>query len=238
MIAIHLHGALKKFGEVFKFEAFSTADALQLLLTQKADLAKEINAGKFTVKIGNVELCESELHRMHQANESLHILPVVAGRKGIGSIVIGAALIGASFIPGVGAAIGSFGASMMFATGVAMTLYGASSFFFKPPTVDDQYGSQDRGKSAHFGNLGNNIAHDTIYPFGYGTWLCGSIRVSEGVIAVRNDPNEQPKDPVVGEMKELEREYFTGVGARDPNGNLYPTDFTDDSVKAQNYRII
>lgn len=237
-IRIFLYGKLKEFGKSFKFEAFSTADALQLLLTQKPDLMRAINSGKFTVKVGNISIGEDELHRLVNADESLHILPVVAGRKGIGKIVIGAALIGASFIPGVGAAIGSFGASLMLSAGMGLAIYGASSFFFKPPVVDTSLNGQDQQKSSHFNSLGNNIANNTIYPFGFGTFYCGSVRVSEGVVSMRNDPNEKPKEPIAGKMEELKRVYYTGVAARDPAGNLYPTDFTNDSVKAKNYRVV
>lgn len=238
-IRIFLYGKLKEFGKSFKFEAFSTADALQLLLTQKPDLMRAINSGKFTVKVGKSDLDEAELHRLVNADESLHILPVVAGRKGIGKIVIGAALIGAAFwTGGASMAAWGFGSSMMFSAGMGLVLYGASSFFFKPPTIDTNSQDRDQQRSAHFNSLGNNIANDTIYPFGYGTFYCGSARVSEGVVSMRNDPNEKPKEPVAGKMEELEREYYTGIAARDPAGNLYPTDFTDDSVKAQNYRVI
>lgn len=236
-IRIFLYGKLKRFGKSFKFEAYSTADALRLLLTQRDDLKSAINCGRFTVKVGKLIIDSSELHRLDGAMESLHILPVVAGRKGVGSIVIGAVLIAAAFYTG-GLALTAFGSSMMFSAGIAMVMYGASSLFFKPPVIDVNNKDQERGKSAHFSNLGNNIANNTIYPFGYGEFYCGSARVSEGVFSMRNNPKEKPKEPIAGQMEELKREYYQGVAARDPNGNLYPTDFNDDSVKAQNYRVV
>lgn len=238
-IRIFLYGKLKRFGKSFKFEAYSTADALRLLLTQRDDLKNAINAGRFTVKVGNISIDHSELHRLDGAEESLHILPATAGRKGVGKIVLGAALIGAAFwTGGASMAAWGFGSSMMFSAGVAMAMYGASSLFFKPPTIDMDNRDQEQRKSAHFSNLGNNIANDTIYPFGYGEFYCGSARVSEGVVSMRNNPNEKPKEPIAGQMEELKREYFRGTAARDPNGNLYPTDFSNDSVKAQNYRVV
>lgn len=238
-IRIFLYGKLKRFGKSFKFESYSTADALRLLLTQREDLQREINAGRFTVRVGSVAIDHSELHRLDGANESLHILPVTAGRKGVGKIVLGAALIGAAFwTGGASMSLWGFGSSLMFSAGVAMTMWGASSLFFKPPSIDISGNEQDQRKSAHFSNLGNNIANNTIYPFGYGTFYCGSARVSEGVVSLRNDPNEKPKEPIAGQMEEIKRQYYTGIAARDPAGNLYPTDFTNDSVKAQNYKII
>lgn len=236
-IRIFLYGKLKRFGKSFKFEAYSTADALRLLLTQREDLKSAINAGRFTVKVGNILIDHSELHRLDGAEESLHILPATAGRKGVGSVVLGAVLIGAAFWTG-GAALATFGSSMMFSAGVAMVMYGASSLFFKPPAIDINSKDQEQGKSAHFSNLGNNIANNTIYPFGYGEFYCGSARVSEGVVSMRNNPNEKPKEPIAGQMEELKREYYQGVAARDPNGSLYRTDFNNDSVKAQNYRVV
>lgn len=237
MITIFLHGKLKQFGESFSFDALTTADALRLLLIQKRDLARAINEGKFTVKIGDYALQEDELHKINSAEESLHILPAVAGRKGVGQIVVGAALIGAAFLSGP---IGTwaFGTSMMFAGGVGLMVMGASSLFFKPPRLDVNGNSQDQSKSAHFSSLGNNVAHNTVYPVCYGTFYCGSARVSEGVIAVRNNPNEKPKNPIVGQIEEFKREYYRGIPARDPNGKLYPTDFDNDSVKARNYKIV
>lgn len=236
MIEVFLHGKLKKFGERFEFNALDSGDALRLLFAQREDIKREINEGKFTLKIGNSELSDEELHRIHNATESIHILPVVGGRKGVGKVVTGALLIGAALMSGP---IGTwaFGTSMMFAGGVALMVMGASSLFFKPPKIGDMQ-SQEQGKSAHFGNLGNNIAHNAVYPICYGTFYCGSIRVSEGVIAVRNNPNEKPKNPIAGQIEAFDREYFRGKAARDPNGNLYPTDFDNDSVKARNYKVV
>lgn len=239
MITIFLQGKLKQFGESFFFDALTTADALRLLLVQKRDLAKAINEGKFTVKIGDYALREDELHKINSAEESLHIVPAVGGRKGVGSFVLGAALIGAAFFTGgASMAAWSFGTSMMFAGGVGLMVMGASSLFFKPPRLDANGNGQEQSKSAHFSNLGNNVAHNTVYPVCYGTFYCGSARVSEGVIAVRNNPNEKPKNPIAGQIEEFKREYYRGIPARDPSGRPYPTDFDNDSVKARNYKIV
>lgn len=238
MIEIYLHGKLKKFGDCFKFNALDVADALRLLFAQRADIKKAIHDSKFTLKVDDLEIDEAEIHRIHNATKSIHILPVVAGRGGVGKIVTGAVLIGAAFLTGgASMALWSFGSSMMFAGGVALMMMGASSLFFKPPKIGDMK-SQEQGKSAHFGNLGNNIAHNAVYPICYGTFYCGSVRVSEGVIAVRNNPKEKPKNPIAGQIEAFDREYFKGTAGRDPLGNLYPTDFNNDSVKARNYKVV
>ncbi len=235
MITIHLHGKLKKHGDSFKFRVPIIPDALRLLFTQLKDLEADIRAGKFTLKHDDEYVNADDLDSLKDKAGVLHILPVVGGRKGVGRVIAGAALIGLSFWNPI-AAIG-WASSAMFAGGIALALSGAASLFMKPQSFDASTQDEGTGQSTAFGNLANGIAHNTVYPICFGTFYCGSKRLSQGIMSERNNPNQEPDIPV-GQMVEMKRHYYRGKAARDPKGNLYPTDFNNDSVKAQNYKII
>ncbi|EGJ0543395.1 hypothetical protein IHA24_000642 [Salmonella enterica] len=115
-------------------------------------------------------------------NESLppgavvHIVPRMAGAKnGIWQVVAGAALIGASFIPGLNAVA----AAVLFSAGTSMALGGVAQMLTpvpKTPTV----GQTDNGKqNTYFSSLENMVAQGNPVPVLYGEMKIGSRVISQ-----------------------------------------------------------
>ncbi len=100
--------------------------------------------------------CQTE--RIVTAGAVVHIVPRMAGAKnGIWQVVAGAALIGASFIPGLNAVA----AAVLFSAGTSMALGGVAQMLTpvpKTPTV----GQTDNGKqNTYFSSLENMVAWGT-----------------------------------------------------------------------------
>ncbi len=132
-------------------------------------------------------------------NESLppgavvHIVPRMAGAKnGIWQVVAGAALIGASFIPGLNAVA----AAVLFSAGTSMALGGVAQMLTpvpKTPTV----GQADNGKqNTYFSSLENMVAQGNPVPVLYGEMKIGS-RVISQMMSTR-DESTSGKVVVIG----------------------------------------
>lgn len=123
----------------------------------------------------------------------VHLVPRMYGGGGKwGSILIGAALIGLSFlIPPAG--IGLLGMtitnSMVFMMGAGLMLTGISQLFMKAPTVDK---SSDPPPSKYLGVNKNTSAIGTLIPFGYGRHLVAgqwlSIQVNSNFLVTTRFP--------------------------------------------------
>ncbi len=92
----------------------------------------------------------------------IHLVPAMYGGKGgFGQILIGAALIGLSFVPGIGTAL----SAGLMAAGIGMAVGGALSFFMKAPSVG---ASNDPDASKYLGTKGNTTQIGTLIGKGYG----------------------------------------------------------------------
>lgn len=108
----------------------------------------------------------------------IHLLPSMFGGGGaFGKILLGAALIGLSLIPGgvVGTMLlGKFALGVM-AAGIGMVLSGVMQIFMKAPTVSK---SDDPEASKYLGSGTNTTEIGTLIPKGYGRMLLGGHYLS------------------------------------------------------------
>lgn len=95
--------------------------------------------------------------------EVIHIVPAIAGGKGAGKILVGAALIGLSFVV---APASPFLASVLFNVGVSLALSGIVQLFIKAPTLS---GQQDPEASQYLGLANNTTKVGTLRPYSMGT---------------------------------------------------------------------
>ena len=97
----------------------------------------------------------------------LHLVPAMFGGGGsFGRILIGAALIAASFIPGIGQAV----QIALLSAGIGMAVGGVMDMFMKQPTVSK---SNDPPASKYLGSGQNTTAIGTIIGMGGGRMLVG-----------------------------------------------------------------
>ena len=101
---IKLYGELAKFlgQKTFEAEVNNAAQAIRFLVVNFPQLEKHMADRYYKVAVDNWEIGEEELHYPN-GQEDIKIIPVIggAGGRGIGKILLGAALIGGAFlIPG------------------------------------------------------------------------------------------------------------------------------------------
>ncbi len=102
----------------------------------------------------------------------IHLVPAMFGGGGdFGQILLGVALIGISFIPGIGAAL----SASILTAGIGMAIGGVLSLFMKAPSVS---ASDDPDPSKYLGSKGNTTQIGTLIPKGYGRFKIGGQYLS------------------------------------------------------------
>lgn len=159
---IVLHGTLKDQFKELEIVAATAADALdgwsrQCGLTEIPVMDRPI------IEVVDFDT-EIKLNTPTDVQE-LHLFPMMFGGGGaFGKILLGAALIGLSFIPGLGQAI----QVALLGAGIGMALGGVMEFFMKAPSVSK---SNDPDPSKYLGLGNNTTAIGTLIPKGYGRFL-------------------------------------------------------------------
>ena len=104
---LKLYGELAEFigHKEFEIQVDSLAKAVSFLVNNFPQVEKYMNPQYYQVKVGNYAVDKEEIHHPI-GQEDIHIVPVITGAGGrspFGRILLGAALIGASFLfPGAG----------------------------------------------------------------------------------------------------------------------------------------
>lgn len=157
---IVLHGKLKAaFGDDFQIHADSVEDAIKALSTQVADWPEEM-----LIEVPGFDTVE-KLSSYTDADE-IHLIPALMGGGGkIGSILIGAALVAAAFIPGLGTVAGVALKTVFLTMGASMVLNGVMSLFMKAPSVSR---SNDPDASKYLGLNKNTTAIGTPIKLAWG----------------------------------------------------------------------
>lgn len=187
---IVLHGTLREqFGSSFDIQTSTPADAIEGLSRQLPNWPREL-------VIDCVGFDTEEKLRAPTDKAEIHLMPRMYGGGGKwGTILLGAALIGASFlIPGSGIAL--FGiaslhisAGMVFMMGASLMLAGVSQLFMKAPTSDK---SADPPPSKYLGNSKNTTAIGTLITMAWGRiklpghWL--SVQVDSSDLVTTSFP--------------------------------------------------
>jgi len=202
---IKLYGELAKFlGEKnLEAEVNNAAQAIRFLVVNFPKLEKHMSDRHYKVILDDWELKEKELHYPSGQND-IKIVPVVGGAGGnFGQVLLGAALIGASFMfPGAG----MFGTVGLGGSGVAGAGYSglavAGGFLTKVGTITSVIGaslvlngisqmltpvetipesSQDPRRSFNFSGIQNTSKAGVAVPVIYGRTITGSVVISANI---------------------------------------------------------
>jgi predicted phage tail protein len=179
------------------------ADAIKFLLCNFPELRSLMRDGYYKVAVGKFDLQladqPQQLHYPLAADDVVKIIPVVsgAGGRGIGQILLGAALISAAIVfapagagflgAGQGATAGAFtlgaGASVAAGNlGLALTLGGIAQMITPVPKQSD-FGEADPSGGFAFSGLQNVSQEGIPVPVVYGEMIVGSVVLSTGLIA-------------------------------------------------------
>ena len=185
------------------------ADAIKFLLCNFPELRSLMRDGYYKVAVGKYDLQladqPEQLHYPLADADVVKVIPVVsgAGGRGMGQILLGAALIGAAILaPGAGMVGLSFGktgvATSMLAApgfaaastaavvagniGLALTLSGIATMLTPVPRQPD-FGEADPSGGFAFSGLQNVSQEGIPVPVVYGEMIVGSVVLSTGLIA-------------------------------------------------------
>ena len=193
---IKLYGELAKFlGEkTLEAEVNNAAQAIRFLLVNFPKLEKHMADRSYRVLVDKWELDEKELHYPSGASD-IKIVPVVGGAGGnFGRVLLGAALIGASFMfPGAGI-FGKAGAeltggivtgtmakigSITSVIGASLVLNGIATMLAPVETIPEE--NQDPRRSFNFSGIQNTTKAGVAVPVIYGRTMTGSVVVSANI---------------------------------------------------------
>lgn len=136
----------------------------------------------YRVMVGELEVAvETEPKQLGYPageGEDIRIIPVVggAGGGGLWQTIAGVALIGLSFIPGIGA----LGVALMQGVGASLALGGVAQMLTPMPVLNQQKESDPR-ESYSFNGLQNTARQGVPVPLAYGRVLMGSVMISQGI---------------------------------------------------------
>ena len=193
---LKLYGELAAFvgHKEFEIQVHNLPQAISFLVNNFPEVEKYMNPKHYLVKVGNYEITENEIHDPI-GQQDIHIIPVISGAGGdtFNTILLGAALIGASFFfPGAGLfgtqAIGATGAAGLAGTGVGtligtgisaigagLILQGVGNMLY--PTEDPTF--EDNPQiSFNFSGTQNTARAGTPVPIVYGEIFTGSVVIS------------------------------------------------------------
>ena len=196
---IKLYGELAEFvgHKEFEVKADTLAHAVSFLINNFEGIDRFMNPKYYQVKVGNYAVDESELS-YPIGQQDIHFIPVIVGAgRGMGKILLGAALIGLSFISfggaaGLGAAFkGGFTAAKfakigfiskgLASLGTALVLSGVSDMLFPVPEVPEFESEENPRLSFSFGGTQQTGRAGTPVPLVYGEIFTGSVVISGGI---------------------------------------------------------
>lgn len=183
---IKLYGVLgKRFGRQFKLDVANTREAIRALSIQLPGFEKfMLHAHEqglaFAVFQDKQNICENELDMSTDASV-IKIVPRVigAGGDGVFSMILGAILIAASFLPVVGQVL----APALLGAGIGMLVGGVAQMLM-PKINNQQDQNQDGNKANHgFGGAVTTVAQGNPVPVLRGRREIGGFIVSAGQYA-------------------------------------------------------
>ena len=187
---LKLYGELATFvgHKEFEIQVHNLPQAISFLVNNFPEVEKYMNPKHYLVKVGNYEITENEIHDPI-GQQDIHIIPVISGAGGdtFNTILLGAALIGASFffpgaglfgttgLLGAGAAgtgIGTLIGTGISAIGAGLILQGIGNILYpvEDPTFED-----NPQISFNFAGTQNTARAGTPVPIVYGELFTGSV---------------------------------------------------------------
>jgi predicted phage tail protein len=176
----------------------STADAVSFLIHNFPKLEAHMANRYYQVLVGDYDIDETEIHDPIGQSD-ISIVPVItgAGGRGLGKILLGAALIGAAFfVPaslggglslkaGIGTGFGFAQAGVLAKSmayiGSSLLLTGVSEMLFPLPEPKDFSNEEDPRISFNFSGVQNTSRAGTSHPIVYGEIVTGSVVISAGI---------------------------------------------------------
>ena len=188
---IKLYGSLAKFigRRVLEADVATAAEAVRMLVANFPGLEQHMAEQHYRVTVGTYDLDLDEIHDP-AGQQDIKIMPVVAGAGAIGRILIGIALVAASFIPGLqGVAI--LGSKLLLSTvllsvGASLALGGVAQLLTPVPKVPQGSNSDnDPRKTFNFSGIQQTSRQGVPVPCVYGLTLVGSVVISAGTDTVQ-----------------------------------------------------
>ena len=194
---VKLYGELAEFvgHKQFEIQADSLAKAVSFLINNFPQIEQYMNPRYYQVKIGNYAVNEKEIHHPI-GQEDIHIVPVIAGAgRGVGKILLGAALIGLVAFTG-GFATFNFSQGITFQNsvlggaflnksiayvGAYLVLSGVSEMLFPVPKPPDFESEENPRLSFSFGGTQQTGRAGTPVPLVYGEIFTGSVVISGSI---------------------------------------------------------
>lgn len=202
-VRIFLHGNLARFGKRIDLRVSTAAEAIHALMQQSGEFRHQFSEGLYQVRISRGDLTANNLHaRLHeplQAGAVVHFVPRLQGasRGGLLQLFAGAALIAASFIPGLNAFAWTVGATTLslsgaaFSLGASLMLGGAAQLLAPRTHLKDGI----KKSSTWFSGTDNMAAQGAPVPVLYGELRIGSRVISQDIAT--NDTSSSGKVIVI-----------------------------------------
>ena len=193
---IKLYGELAKFvgHKEFEVKADTLAHAVSFLINNFEGVEQFMSPKYYQVKVGNYAVDKEELSHPI-GKEDIHFIPVITGAgRGLGKILLGAALIGFVFLSG-GASF-SLKSGLTFKEGLLgsaflnksiayvggyLLLSGVSEMLFPVPKPPDFESEENPRLSFSFGGTQQTGRAGTPVPLVYGEIFTGSVVISGSI---------------------------------------------------------
>jgi len=188
---LKLYGELAEFvgHKEFEIQASNISKAVSFLINNFPQIEKYMNPKYYQVKVGDYAIDKEEIHHPIGEQADIHIVPVITGAgRGIGKILLGAALIGIAFATG-GAFISQAPfRALTFTSGIAkaatylggaLVLSGVSDMLFPTPKLEVP--EDDPRLSFNFAGTQNTSRAGTPVPIVYGEIITGSVAISGSI---------------------------------------------------------
>ena len=190
---VKLYGELAKFvgHKEFEVKAETVGKAVSFLIHNFPGLERYMSPKYYQVKVGSSNIDKQEIH-YPVGKEDIHFIPVISGAgKGIGKVLLGAALIGIAIASGgTGLSLGAKGvfgftggslAAIGGNIGLALVLSGVSDMLFPLPEPQNFSSEDDPRLSFSFSGVQNTSRAGTPVPIVYGEIFTGSVVISAAV---------------------------------------------------------
>lgn len=193
---VRLFGELgKRFGRVHRLEIASPAEAVRALCAIRPGFEQFVTQSDArgvaykVINTGSAVKALDELHHPTGEAGEVRIVPVLRGAKsgGLFQVILGAALIAASFIPGLQGLAFLGGklvvSQILFSVGVSLALGGVAQMLAPTPKAIEPQESPSNTPSTQFNGAVNTTAQGQAVPICYGRLIVGSAVLSAGIKA-------------------------------------------------------
>ena len=192
---VKLYGELAKFvgHKEFEVQADTVGKAVSFLVHNFPGIDTYMSPKYYQVKVGNYDVGKDEIN-YPIGKADIHFIPVISGAgRGLGRVLLGAALIGLAFalpvkVPlaplkfGFGGFTGGTAlAAALGNIGVYLVLTGVSEMLFPLPEPQKFNSEEDPQLSFNFSGVQNTSRAGTPVPIVYGEIITGSVVISAAI---------------------------------------------------------